>query len=169
MSSTTVGARGFRNFARAAGIACLSLTIVACGGGGGDSAAPSADAIEACLNGAGVAAESLPDTEGIEAIGAAAPDGDLIVIINLPEEFASNPDVPGMVSRRIKREFRKLGRGGVWTSSTVNGGSTYVGVLGVKGTGGGLASASTEILARQCATKAQRAAKAQGTSTGTEA
>jgi hypothetical protein len=116
-----------------------------------------------------LAAESLQDTEGIEAIGAAAPDGDLIVIIDLPAEVATNPDVPGMVSRRIKRELRKLGRGGVWTSSTVDGGSTYIGVLGVKGVGGGLASANTEILARQCATNPQRAARAQGTSTSTEA
>jgi hypothetical protein len=90
------------------------------------------------------------------------------VVINLPEDFASNPDVPGMVTGKIKQELRKLGRGGVWTSDTVSGGSTYVGVLGVAGVGGGLASASTEILARQCATR-PRAAKAKDTAAGAEA
>jgi hypothetical protein len=156
-----------RRLVGAIGVGWLCLAVAACGGGSHPSR-PSADEIEACLNGAGLAAESIEESEGVEAVGAAAPDDDLIVVINLPEDFASNPDVPGMVTGKIKQELRKLGRGGVWTSDTVNGGSTYVGVLGVAGVGGGLASASTEILARQCATRPQ-AAKAKDTATGAEA
>jgi hypothetical protein len=37
-------------------------------------------------------------------------------------------------------------------TSTANHGSTFIGVLGVKGVRGGLAAASTEVLARKCAT-----------------
>jgi hypothetical protein len=159
-----------RKLAAAIGVGWLSLAIAACGGGGeGDPAAPSAAAIEGCLTGAGLAAQALVEKEGVEGIGAQAPDGDLIVIINLPEKFASNPDLPGVVTREIKKELGKLGRSGVWTSNTVNGGTTYIGVLGVEGVGGGLASASTEILARQCATKPRGAAKAQETTNGAEA
>jgi hypothetical protein len=149
-------------------IGWLCLTAAACGGGG-DPPAPSADQIEACLNGAGLQAELVEETEGAAVIGAQAPDGDAVVIITLPEDLASEYDVAGMLTKRIKRELGKLSRAGVWTSSTVNGGSTYIGLLGVKGVGGGLASAGTEILARQCATKPQRAAQPQGASTSTEA
>ena len=155
-----------RRLAGAIGVGCLCLVVAACGGASHPSR-PSADEIEACLNGAGLAAESIEESEGVEGIGAAAPDGDLILVINLPEDYASRHDVAGMVSRRIKVELGKLGRGGVLTSDTVNDGSTYVAVLGVKGVGGGLASASTEILARQCATR-PRAAKARDTAAGAE-
>jgi hypothetical protein len=156
-----------RTLVGAIGVGWLCLVVAACGGGSAPSQ-PSADEIEACLNGAGLAAESIEKNEGVEAIGAAAPDGDLILVITQPKEVASNPDLPGMVTDRIKKELRKLGRAGVWTSDTVNGGSTYVGVLGVKGVGGGLASASTEILARQCATR-PRVVNAKDTAAGTEA
>jgi hypothetical protein len=149
----------------------LSLVVAACGGGGGgggDSAAPSADQIEVCLNGAGLKAELVEETEGASVIGAQAPDGDAVVIITVPEDWASEYDVAGIVTKRIKRELDKLGRAGVWTSSTVNGGSTYIGLLGVRGVGGGLASAGTEILARQCATKPQDPSKARDTKDSTE-
>jgi hypothetical protein len=108
------------------------------------------------------------ESEGAAAIGAQAPDGDVVVIITVPEDVASEYDVPGMVTGRLKRELHRLGRGGIWTSNTANGGSTYIGVLGVEGVGGGVASANTEILARQCATKPQPA-KAPESKVGTEA
>ena len=55
------------------------------------------------------------------------------------------------------------------TTATANEGLTLVAVMGVKGAGGGAPSGGTEILARQCATEPQQAAKAQGTSTSAEA
>jgi hypothetical protein len=158
-----------RKLAATIGVGLTCLAMAACGGDGGGSSAPSADTIEACLSGAGLKAELLKEAEGMAAIGAQAPDGDLIVIVTVPEEVASEYDVSGIVTRRIKRELRAIGRGGIWTSSTVNGGSTYIGALGVAGVAGGLASASTEILARQCATKPPAAAKAPDTPEGTEA
>lgn len=151
-----------RKLMAAIGVGSLCLAIVACGGSG-HSTAPSAVEIEDCLNGAGLAAELVSESEGSAVIGAAAPDGDLIVIVTVPQAIASEFDVAGAVTRRIKRELRKVGRGGIWTSSTANGGSIYIGTMGVKGVNGGLSSTATEMIARQCATEAKRADKAPGT------
>jgi hypothetical protein len=130
------------------------MMIAACGGGGsgGDDSGPPVEEIAACISGIGFKAEVLEGDEGIEGVGAQAPDGDVFFVIEIPGEYVARPDVPARMTRRIRQELRQMGRGGILMTSTANHGSTFIGVLGVKGVRGGLAAASTEVLARKCAT-----------------
>lgn len=142
-----------RKLVVALGIGGLSLAIAACGGGGqpADSGSlPSAKEIIACLTDSGLSAEPLAVESEVEGVSAQAPDGDRILIINVPERGFSAAG-----SELLKKEARKRDEHRIITTTTVNEGLTLIGVLGVEGVGGGVASSSTEILARQCATKSQ--------------
>jgi hypothetical protein len=152
-----------RKLVVAVGVGWLSLAIAACGGGGHPAdggSLRSADNIVTCLNRAGLAAEKVEEEAEAEIVGAHAPDGDTIVIVNMSEAIASHPGVSYLLTQRLKKELHRVGRGGIITTSTVNQGSTYIGVLGVEGIDGGVAATSTELLARHCAIKASKNARA---------
>ena len=152
-----------RKLVVAVGIGWLSLAVAACGGGSrpaDDGSLRSAGNIVACLNGVGLAAEKVEEEPEAEIVGAHAPDGDTIVIANMSEAIASYPEAPALLTRKLKQELDRVGRGGIITTSTVNHGATFIAVLGVEGVDGGVAATSTELLARHCASKAEKTAHA---------
>jgi hypothetical protein len=155
-----------RKFVAAVGVGFLSLVIAACGGEShpaDDGSLRSADNIVACLDAGGLAAEKVEEGSEAEIVGAHAPDGDTIVVVNMSRGIASHPEVPYLLTRKIKKELKRVGRGGIMTTSTVNDSSTFVAVLGVEGVNGGVAATSTEVLARHCAIKAAKNARATAT------
>lgn len=81
-------------------------------------------------------------------IGAQTPNGDVIFVVNLPTSTTAPK-----ATEALEKGMRESGRGGIMTTSSMNHGSTVIGLIGVKGTDGGLASPRSEMLARRCATE----------------
>jgi hypothetical protein len=81
-----------------------------------------------------------------ELVGAQTPDGDVIFILHLTDSTAAP-----QANRTLMRAMLQGGSGGVMSIDTVNAGSTLVGVVGVQGIDGGVASPRSKSLAKQCA------------------
>jgi hypothetical protein len=140
-------------------IGCLSLALAACGGNSAVSGGGSARSIRemvTCLRHAGATAEPLEVDSAHEMAGAYAANGDVIFILNLP-----NSDLSARATQAVREGMHEAGHGGIMTTSTVDRGSTLIGVIGVEGVDGGVPSAGSEELARECATRTRaRAAPA---------
>jgi hypothetical protein len=140
---------GIRGIA-AVTVICASLAPTGCGedrqvpAGGG----PSTGEMASCLEEGGAAVFETERESVGEFIAAASPLGDAIFIFNLPRSNYSE-----RADRVIRRVKKKQGLGGIMTTTAVNGGFTFIGVIGREGLRAGMPSVGSEALAKLCATR----------------
>jgi hypothetical protein len=133
------------------------LGIGACGGGQNENTAnqPTYSDISTCLESAGAEVEPLASESEGELIGAQAPDGEVILILNLPDSDLAREAKP--VLRNALHA--SLGQGRIRISSA-NEGTTLIGVVGSAAIDHGAPSPAAQRLATNCATAGNNSAAA---------
>lgn len=129
--------------------ALAALALGACGGsqGANGTVQPSGNEIALCLKSAGAVVEPLVSEAEGELIGAQAPDGEVILILNL-----SDADVAKEALPVLREALRGSSPRGTIQIYSVNSGSTLIGVVGNMRVGDGAVSRAAESIAKKCGT-----------------
>ena len=132
-----------------AAVSCSSLTLASCGGGTspGSGSMRSNQQILACFKGVGARAGLFEVASGLTAVAAYLSSGDAAIVSKMPR-----PNFLPKAIRAATAGVRKASFGGMMITSTADHGSVLILVFGHEGADGGVPAASSEKIARLCAT-----------------